>query len=321
MLPYYFSKELSELEVKTTSAQFELEKKIALVEPKARKQTQLTEELLRFQQVLQERLRERDVTIAEYFKVEAALDIDIIDTIRADFIANDRKMAAKRVRSDFFKSCDSRRVAERIVSKELTLEEYNLLGLADCDRRFDVQKAMSVIKPTQNVSPLILAKMFLDLKASAALVDFNVAEEEKFMLQFEANYIKGLVNKKKEFESRMSVFMNNQLSLRRQRSLAKEIDLRRERLKTLREFHLAAIKSEFEKQRALKRLAAREKRKKEMEISEPTSIIKQVRNLFLIVRLRRVYVIQFFFFICLHFSRSLRLRRRQFAELSTRTAK
>jgi hypothetical protein len=273
---------LAELEVKTTSAQLELDKKIALVEPKARQQTQLTEELLRFQQALQQRLRERDVTIVEYFKLEAVLEIDLIDIIRADFISNEKKMALRRDRCAFFKNCEAMNVPERILSKNLTLDEYNILGLSKFDARFDIQKAMSVLRPTQNVSPLIYAKMFLDLKASVASVDFNVAEEEKFMLQFEASYIKGLQNKKKDLESRMIVFMNNQLSLRRQRSLAKEIDMRRERLKTLREFHMAAIKAEFEKQHALKRLAERERRKKEKEkLLEPTSIIKQVCNTYL----------------------------------------
>jgi hypothetical protein len=268
---------VAELEVKTTSAQLELDKKIALVEPKARQQTQLTEELLRFQQALQERLRERDIAIVEYFKLEAALEIDLIDILRNDFDVAENKMALKQARCAFFKNCEAMSVPERILSKNLTLDEYNILVLSKFDARFDIQQAMNVLKPAQNVSPLIYAKMFLDLKAAVASIDFNVAEEEKFMLQFEASYTKGLQNKKKDFESRMIVFMNNQLSLRRQRSLAKEIDMRRERLKTLREFHMAAIKAEFEKQHTLRRLAERERRKKEKEkVVEPASIIKQV---------------------------------------------
>ena len=111
----------------------------------------------------------------------------------------------------------------------------------------DVHEAMSALRPKHFIPIDEFAMMYINQCHGALESTLKIQEEVRTLLQAEKQFNKLFIVRKKDFERKMKLFMDSQLALRRQRSIAKEINTRRKRLIDLRQSRLAAIKAAHDK--------------------------------------------------------------------------
>lgn len=210
-------------------AENELNNKLSLVEPNAKKCAILSEELVKFQEILDARLKERVSAIEAYFKLETAVNHDAEDVLRTELIKNENQIASIKEKALFFERSEENDLPKRTVLKDIELEEYQFLKIARQDGRFDEQVALFKTKPSQYTPPIEYARMYIKLMEQVIKANVEVLEAARVDLLEEKKFVKKYVSQRKVFEEKMKLFMNSQLALRRQRSIAKEIVLRRHR--------------------------------------------------------------------------------------------
>ena len=202
---------------------------ITLVEPNAKKSAILSEELVKLQEILELRLKERVSAIEHYFKLETSVNHDAEDILRTELIKNENQLADLKEKSLFFEGSEATSLPKRTVLKDIELEEYVLLKIAREDGRFDEQISLHKSKPSMHIQPVEFARMYINLRHKVVQVNAEVVEACRELLQEEKKFVKMFVSQRKIFEEKLKVFMNSQLALRRQRSIAKEIAQRRKR--------------------------------------------------------------------------------------------
>lgn len=202
---------------------------MTLVEPNAKKSAILSDELVKFQEILAERLKERVSAIEAYFKLETSVNHDSEDILRTELVKNENQIADTKEKALYFEKAETLDLPKRAVLKNIDLFDYELLKIAREDGRFDEQVALHKSKPSQFVQPVEYARMYIKLQQMVIKANTEVLEAVREHLQDEKAFVKKYVSQRKLFEEKMKLFMNSQLSLRRQRSIAKEIVLRRKR--------------------------------------------------------------------------------------------
>jgi hypothetical protein len=123
----------------------------------------------------------------------------------------------------------------------------------------DIHDAMHALRPKHFVPVEEFAMMYIAQCHEALESVLRIQEDVRTLLQAEKQFNKMFIVRKKEYEKKMKLFMDSQLALRRQRSIAKEINTRRKRLIDLRQSRLAAIKAAHDKSVADMKKAAEEK--------------------------------------------------------------
>ena len=230
----------------------DLNNKVELVEPNARKSAILSEELVKFQEIFESRLKERVKSIEDYFKLETTVNHDAEDYLRIELVKNENQIADIKEVALFFECSEDKDLPKRTVVRDLDLSEYKLLQIAREDGRFDEQVALHKSKPSQYIQTVEYSRMYIKLQERVVRANTGVLESVRDLLQDEKKFVKKFVSQRKSFEEKMKVFMNSQLALRRQRSVAKEIVLRRKRY-DITNVNVSESKGSFEQVRRPKR--------------------------------------------------------------------
>ncbi len=149
-----------------------------------------------------------------------------------------------------------------VLTYAIDLDVQRTLKESNYSRVFAIQDGMSKVSPELNCKGNRLAELVIGVRIKAYYSELQLLEATQALLEKEARIMNSFTVNRSAYVDRMKLFMEAEVARRRQNSLQKELETRKQRIEQMRDMRLAAIKAvrdaaiEVEKER-LEKLAAK----------------------------------------------------------------
>lgn len=201
------------------------------------------------QRMLVARQTERERLASLFFKTEKEIQHELIlDCGKQQHIIEKEMTASQKQMAIFKAGASSSEFIQRVIVGEVSIIERNTLKIPLGTKLFELQTCLHIVKPRTYASADNLVRRLSEGRMIAGQSTIDCLTRMKHLLDVEEQEMDEFPRRVPMYEKALMLFAEQLLAQRRQKSMQKELVLRKKRLSELREMRMRQMREVKEKE-------------------------------------------------------------------------
>lgn len=214
-----------------------------MVVPLEHKLAAMLQDIDEHNSMLMERQAERDRLTTLFFRVEKEIQHDLVlECAQESQLQDNEASKLQKKLAVFTAGSRSAEFIERVVNSELSVVERDALNVPLGSKRFELQDCVHAVTPRTCAPAHLLVQRICEGRLFAGQLTIECFQKMKRMLEIEEQDMEEFPRRVPVYEKAVLLFGEELLAQRRQKSMQRELVLRKRRLNDLREMRLRQMR-------------------------------------------------------------------------------